>query len=129
MRCGIANGAFKRRWEKFIVIVEADPVLASGLADSHELFDRFALGLCFVHFLLQGGIVICHDHLDFGSVESVFQIFGGEHVRCRDRNRANAVQRQQEKPEFIAAAQNEHHAVAFFDSLFYEEICRALGGK
>ena len=129
MRSGIANGAFKRRGEKFVVVVEANPVLASCLADCHELFDRFALGFCLVHFLLQGGVVVCYDHLDFGGVESVFQILGGEHVRCRDGDCANAVQSEQEKPEFVATAQDEHHAVALLDTLFYKEIRRALGGK
>ena len=125
---GYACGAFECRWEKFVVVVEANPVLACGLADGHELFDRFAFGLCLIDFLLQCRVFVCDDHLDFGGVEAVFQIFGGKHVRCRNGNCANAVEREQKEPEFIAAAENEHHAVAFFDSLFYEEIRGALGG-
>ena len=35
---------------------------------------------------------------------------------------------QEEEPEFVAAAQNEHHAVALFDSLIDKEVCRALRG-
>jgi hypothetical protein len=39
------------------------------------------------------------------------------------------VQGEQEEPEFVAAAENQHHAVAFLDTLFYKKICSTLRGE
>ena len=103
------------------------PVLTGGLANGYELFDRSAFGFSLVHFFLECGLVVGDDHLHFGSLEAVFQVFGGEHVRCRDGDGSDAMQCEQEKPELVTAAEDKHHAVALLDSLFHEEVCRALG--
>ena len=129
MRRGFAFGARELGGEDFVVVVEADPVLAGGLAHGHEFLDGGALRLGFFHLFLEAGLVVAYDHLDFGRVESVFQVFGGEHVRCRDGDGSDAVQCEQEKPELVTAAEDEHHAVALLDSLFHEEVRGALGGK
>ena len=126
---GVTRGAFERGREKFVVVIKADPVLACRLANGHELFDRIALGFRLIDFFLHSRIIVSHHHLDLGGVKTIFQVFGGKHVRCRDGDCANAVQCQQKEPEFVATAQNQHHAVALLDSLLYEKVCRALGGK
>ena len=118
VRRGFAFGARELGGEDFVVVVEADPVLAGGLAHGHEFLDGGALRLGFFHLFLEAGLVVAYDHLDFGRVESVFQVFGGEHVRCRDGDGSDAVQCEQEKPELVTAAEDKHHAVALLDSLF-----------
>ena len=124
----IACGARETWRADFVVVVEANPVL-TGLSDGHERFDNVRVFAGGVDFLLECRIIVRDDHLDVGGLKAVFQVFGGEHVRCRNGNCTNAVERQEEKPEFVAAAQNQHHAVAFLDSLFYQKVRGTLRGN
>ena len=125
---GVSRGPWETGREDFVVVVETDPVLAGGLAHGYQLFYGGTLGLGLVHFFLEGGLVVGHHHLHVGCLETVFQVFGGQHIGGRDGDGANAVQCQEEKPEFVTASEDEHHPVALDDSLFYQEVGRALGG-
>ena len=128
MRGGISCGARETRRADFVVVVEVDPVL-TGLPDGHERFDNARVFAGGVDFLLERRIVVRDDHLDVGGLKAVFQVFGGEHVGCRNGNGSDTVECQEEEPEFVAAAQNQHHAVAFLDSLFYQKVRGALRGN
>ena len=128
VRGSVSCGARKTRRADFVVVVEANPVL-TGLSDGHERFDNVRVFAGGVDFLLECRIVVRDDHLDVGGLKAVFQVFGGEHVRCRNGNGTDAVERQQEEPEFVVTAQDQHHAVTLLDALFYEEVRSTLRGN
>lgn len=67
-----------------------------------------------------------HDAFDAGHVAAVDDVLFGQQVGRGDHHRPQFVQREDRKPEFVAAFENQHHRVALADAEAPEPRSRAV---
>ncbi len=106
--------------------VEIMPALA--LSVDHDLcFQRRTVCLCEIDLIRDIAVRRADDRRDLRGIEPVFKVMLFQHIRCRDDERADAVQRDDREPELIMPLQYQHDAVAALDAERLE-IIRGLAG-
>ena len=87
-----------------------------------EMLDRRAVGHCLLDFFNTCCLSVAADCLDIGGLETVFQILLLQLIRCRNRNGAQFMKTDDDRPELPVPAKEEHYAVTLLDALCFEVV-------
>ena len=118
---GFSDGPREFRRAFFHFVMEIDPTFA-WRTNGHEFFYRRRIGKSLFDFALHRRIVIGNDHFDLRGIRAILDVLLQKLIGGRNGNRADSAQSHHCPPPFVAAAQNQHNRVSFFDSLGSQKI-------
>ena len=100
----------------FDTCVEIEPAFGNFGADRYAVFQCGRIGYRTIDMTDDGFFADCNDHLYIGGIATVYDVFLGKQMGCRDTYCADFMQGDDREPEFVTAFEYKHDHVAPFYS-------------